>query len=956
MDLAGIDAVKKTIEAKRSYSADFIDSKPASRAHSTSTPVTEKIYSEEIISKKAHHESIRVEVKKAETSSAIKFLRSTLTSIQIYKRNEDFFDVSHTHKSVRIEGIRNQDKPELRWKNFVWVVKIFNQYFFYPFIWWVLWIVTGTVYYTLGSDEFGWELGFYMAVNVGYSIGWGYPLDATLQSEWFSTFYLLAGALLGTYAAGCFLVMVTATSREWDVVVEENDTPPSSPGGSETNDTIQLPGWKQVLTYVRIHYVQLVSIAVFILWIFMMQMWATFSIPKWNFIDGLYFAVSSCSTGGLWSIPDDSPGDKFVIVGFFTLFGVPIMGVAFASIIDLLFDVGNARLIMKSLVEEPVKEEEIHVLQKIGVDNKEGFLYKTEFIVLCGMRLSILTPSIIDHLVTRFDQLDENKKGKLCYAMAFKRYNSMVPDLVEALSNGEDGGASTAAPSRQASRAPSRTVSKIGGSFQDYKKRKDVFHIPATPQKEASTQAMKGNSNKMGNILFDAFWLIKYWRPYYRIPFIIWVIFLLVGTTFYAVYDDFGWDLGFYMAVNVGYSIGWGYPLDPSQGSEWFSTFYLFTGAALCVYIIGCVLEIESNNSREWDLSIKLGDEIKKSTQAMFKSPLLRQIVTYIRVHLFRVGSIFLYVVWLFVFQIWGTFVIPGWSFIDGMYLSAASLSGGGMWAIPVDSPKPYFAAVGAFSCIGIPIMAVAFVSTIGLVFDLDNPRGLLVQMASARVTETEIELLQRCGIDSNDGFFDKCEYIILVGMRLNILTPSVIQYIVQRFNQLDETGTGRLCYATAFKRYHNLVPEMLKRDETKRLISMNKIPSESDFSSHIIIPDSDHNSYGPSSRKYNQMMDSTLYEEKQNYNCDEGDEDDSNLQFGIGSHSLKLDYPHNKSTRDDYNNMENSYGDDFADRVSFHEAVSRNLVLSGDYSYSLPAATTVPDDVDIEAAVKNGH
>ena len=31
-----------------------------------------------------------------------------------------------------------------------------------------------------------------------------------------------------------------------------------------------------------------------------------------------------------------------------------------------------------------------------------------------------------------------------------------------------------------------------------------------------------------------------------------------------------------YIQVNVGYSIGWGYPLDPTQNSEWFSTMYVY--------------------------------------------------------------------------------------------------------------------------------------------------------------------------------------------------------------------------------------------------------------------------------------------------------------------------------------------------------------------------------------------
>ena len=76
----------------------------------------------------------------------------------------------------------------------------------------------GTVFYAL-RDGFGWEKGLYMAVNVGYSIGWGYPLDPDLTSEWFSTFYLFIGAGMGTYTLGCFLVICTKTSRQWVWVI-----------------------------------------------------------------------------------------------------------------------------------------------------------------------------------------------------------------------------------------------------------------------------------------------------------------------------------------------------------------------------------------------------------------------------------------------------------------------------------------------------------------------------------------------------------------------------------------------------------------------------------------------------------------------------------------------------------------------------------------------------------------
>lgn len=36
---------------------------------------------------------------------------------------------------------------------------------------WFIWLTTGTIFYSYDLD-IGWAKGFYMAVNVGYSIGW----------------------------------------------------------------------------------------------------------------------------------------------------------------------------------------------------------------------------------------------------------------------------------------------------------------------------------------------------------------------------------------------------------------------------------------------------------------------------------------------------------------------------------------------------------------------------------------------------------------------------------------------------------------------------------------------------------------------------------------------------------------------------------------------------------------
>ena len=80
------------------------------------------------------------------------------------------------------------------------IINQFNRYFRGPCIFWVIWMLSGTLYYSIG-DKFGWQLGFYLAVNVGYAIGWGYPLDPSKESQWFSSFFVIIGSALGAYGS-----------------------------------------------------------------------------------------------------------------------------------------------------------------------------------------------------------------------------------------------------------------------------------------------------------------------------------------------------------------------------------------------------------------------------------------------------------------------------------------------------------------------------------------------------------------------------------------------------------------------------------------------------------------------------------------------------------------------------------------------------------------------------------
>ena len=50
---------------------------------------------------------------------------------------------------------------------------------------WLAWILVGTLWYGYAREsDLGLAKGFYMAVNIGYSIGFGYPAEPHTEYHW----------------------------------------------------------------------------------------------------------------------------------------------------------------------------------------------------------------------------------------------------------------------------------------------------------------------------------------------------------------------------------------------------------------------------------------------------------------------------------------------------------------------------------------------------------------------------------------------------------------------------------------------------------------------------------------------------------------------------------------------------------------------------------------------------
>jgi hypothetical protein len=158
---------------------------------------------------------------------------------------------------------------------------------------------------------------------------------------------------------------------------------------------------------------------------------------------------------------------------------------------------------------------------------------------------------------------------------------------------------------------------------------------------------------------------------------------MFVGTCFYATVNKLGWAKGFYMAVNVGYSIGWGYPNEIDDITRLFSTAYVLVGASVVAASLAFFASSIISASKEW-YATALQERKLRSTDTR------RRVRAWI---LLNQSALQFLLVWLLIIGALVAFSVVEiqWDFSQAVYFAVASLSTGGLWAIPKDSPDWYY-------------------------------------------------------------------------------------------------------------------------------------------------------------------------------------------------------------------------------------------------------------------------
>lgn len=96
------------------------------------------------------------------------------------------------------------------------------------------------------------------------------------------------------------------------------------------------------------------------------------------------------------------------------MFGVPLAAFAMAELGAAMVS-GSHGDDTEAAISEPVTVSELRMMSRFGLENGDGNVDKSEYIILCMVRLGAANPALITSISERFKLLDHSGDGTLSY-------------------------------------------------------------------------------------------------------------------------------------------------------------------------------------------------------------------------------------------------------------------------------------------------------------------------------------------------------------------------------------------------------------------------------------------------------------------------------------------------------------------------------------------------------------
>jgi hypothetical protein len=288
-----------------------------------------------------------------------------------------------------------------------------------------IWISVGIIFYYY---FYFWTVAtsFYYVIEAGLSIGFCKPAENSDMSKIFTIFFVFVASSIVSGTTGLFLVSLFAPNLH--LVPAEHRINAISYRDEVDDAVTVLSVWrycwyhfKYFIGWYANRFRSIMTI-IFFCWMILGTCWGLF-IENWTFITSLYWAVTSCSSGGLQTAPcinstDDDGSNcnmgtyRGTLMGLYLLAGVPIYAITISQWARRFFaEVAQQR--EDQIMSRPI--EDVQFLYAASILSGEGSetLVLGEYIFLELIRLGLVDQERIEDLKTKFYELDPHDRGEL---------------------------------------------------------------------------------------------------------------------------------------------------------------------------------------------------------------------------------------------------------------------------------------------------------------------------------------------------------------------------------------------------------------------------------------------------------------------------------------------------------------------------------------------------------------
>ena len=267
---------------------------------------------------------------------------------------------------------------------------------------------------------------------------------------------------------------------------------------------------------------------------------------------------------------------------------------------------------------------------------------------------------------------------------------------------------------------------------------------------------------------------------------LLWTIWLIVATVFYATYDDYGFYGGFYYAISIGYGLGYTYKgLSEDYSSMIFSGFYMIASVFAYSFIIVMATRINlfSGDKKWYTNYLRKKQAQRDNTEISWWEEFMSQFSNasmnffiynlVVVIALGAAGMIFLY-------------EQSEYTGADAFYTIASTVTGVGIADIGVYQDDWVYLVYGIYAF----VVCLAFKIVI---FYVDEwwlaPNWYLEcdEVAEDRLTSDELKVITELGIGDGLGRgLSRAEFIVLILSRAGIFDYQLINHINDKYHSFD--------------------------------------------------------------------------------------------------------------------------------------------------------------------------